>query len=585
MLFHPLHTDVRPPEQFNNPFAYDPHPLCLQAAAQLQQRLGFCKEGKMFGVLIVEHRGEIGYLQAYSGQIEGHYNWPDFVPPVFDYTAPYGWFRQEEARIVRMNDLIQEKERADEYEALKRAVRTIEAEAAEAISRQTEEVRQAKQKRDQRRQQGPVGEAEQASMIRESQFLKAELHRLKRAYAARVGAERARLTDYENHIARLKHDRRQASDQLQRWLFGQFRMLNACGAQRDLLQIFADYDREAHPDHADRPAIPPSGAGECCEPKLLQYAFAHDMRPLCMAMFWWGPSPKDEIRHQGYYYPACRSKCLPILRWMLRGLKVDPNPLESDTHRQLEIVYEDADLIVVNKPEGMLSVPGKSSRESVFSILRARSPHSEPPMMVHRLDMATSGLLVVAKNKRCYIDLQRQFKKHEVRKRYLCLTDPVPAVAPSDASSPSESILQADRKNDTGGQDAVSGQAESILQADRKNDTGGLKMRGVISLPLAPDLEDRPRQRVDRVYGKEAVTVYEILEAEAGRLRIALEPRTGRTHQLRVHCAHPEGLHHPIRGDVLYGRKADRLYLQAVRLTFRHPCTGCLMTFTVVPEF
>lgn len=546
MIFHPLHTDLRPPRQFNNPFCYDPHPLCLQAAAELQQRLGFCREGKMFGVLVVEHEGQTGYLQAYSGQIEGRFDWPDFVPPVFDYTAPDGWFRREEARIVRMNRLISAKESSAEWIRLQRGLDLLQAEAEKEIARRTEAMKQAKQKRDERRREGDVSAAEQTCMIRESQFLKAELHRAKRAYAARLDAKRQERDCFEAAVKHLKQQRREASDALQTWLFSQFSMLNARGERRNLIDIFADDHRVDAAKQASSasgtafsPLIPPSGAGECCEPKLLQYAYAHGMRPLCMAMFWWGASPKDEIRRQGTFYPACNSKCKPILNWMLRGLDVVPNALETDAHQELEIVYEDADLIVVNKPAGMLSVPGKSSRESVSSILRARCPHAEGPMMVHRLDMATSGLLVVAKTAGAYRHLQQQFRNHTVRKKYVAVLE---------------------TGNDS---------------ARRSGKTG------VISLPVGPDWYDRPRQKVDVENGKEAVTAYRFVD----ECRVELYPRTGRTHQLRVHCAHPRGLNSPIKGDELYGKRADRLYLHAEEIAFVHPSSGQEMCFRRLPPF
>lgn len=297
-------------------------------------------------------------------------------------------------------------------------------------------------------------------------------------------------------------------------------MANARGERRDLLQIFG--------------SVPPSGSGECCEPKLLQYAYNHGLRPISMAMMWWGESPRQEVRHEGQYYPACNKRCKPILRWMMQGLDVEPNPLEQPTSHQLEIIYEDEALCVVMKPAGMLSVPGKSGRESVEQIMRQRYPQAACPLIVHRLDMATSGLLIITKTMEAYLDLQAQFTRHEVRKRYV-------AVLSRDLDTPS----------------------------------------GRVALPLRPDLDDRPRQVVDEVYGREAVSDYE----QVGHRRVHLYPLTGRTHQLRLHCAHPSGLGNPILGDELYGMKADRLYLHAEQISFRHPSTGKMVTFTAKAPF
>lgn len=253
-----------------------------------------------------------------------------------------------------------------------------------------------------------------------------------------------------------------------------------------------------------------------------------------MAMMWWGDSPKREVRHHGQYYPACNKRCKPVLGWMLQGLNVAPNPLEQPTRHDLETLYEDADICVVLKPAGMLSVPGKSGRESVEQFMRQRYPQVACPLIVHRLDMATSGLMVIAKTMEAYKDLQAQFARHEVKKRYVALLS-------RDLDRPS----------------------------------------GQVSLPLRPDLDDRPRQVVDEKYGREALTTYE----QTGRQRVNLYPHTGRTHQLRVHCAHQRGLGNPILGDELYGTKADRLYLHAEQITFRHPTTGQTMVFTAKAPF
>lgn len=321
-------------------------------------------------------------------------------------------------------------------------------------------------------------------------------------------------------IEALKEERKQRSIALQQWIFEQFRLRNARGEEQDIYSIFT---QTAHRN-------PPAGTGECAAPKLLQYAYLNNLQPLAMAEFWWGDSPKGEIRRHGHYYPACRHKCEPIMNFMLQGLQVEPNPLlTSNTDAtQLETVYEDDYLLVVNKPAGMLSVPGKTDQASVLTLLQERYPDATGPILVHRLDMATSGLLLAAKDKDTHALLQKQFEGRTVKKRYIALLEGIPQAEP----------------------------------------------KGFIRLPLRPDFDNRPLQMVCYEYGKPAVTRYEIMDTENDRTRMAFYPETGRTHQLRVHAAHPEGLNCPIVGDPLYGQPADRLYLHAERLEFRHPVTG-----------
>ncbi len=321
----------------------------------------------------------------------------------------------------------------------------------------------------------------------------------------------------------LRKERKERSAALQQWLFDQFVFLNAKGERRSLCDIFA-------------PAVPPGGAGECCAPKLLQYAYSHGLRPLCMAEFWVGDTPKGEIRQEGNFYPACQGKCKPILKWMLEGLAVDPNPLLAEYDKivkRLRIVYDDKDIVVVVKPAGMLSVPGKDDLPSVQSEVRRLFPEATGPLIVHRLDMATSGLMVLALNEEAYHDLQDQFVRHAVEKRYTA-------------------------------------QLERPMEAGQK---------GVITLPLCPNPYDRPRQVVNYEYGRRAVTRYEVTSPDT----IHFYPETGRTHQLRMHAAHPDGLDNPILGDTLYGNvPSDRLHLHADLLTFTHPATGERLTFTDV---
>ena len=327
------------------------------------------------------------------------------------------------------------------------------------------------------------------------------------------------------------------SQDLQLWLFHQYQLLNARGETKDLVDIWQNYyDR---PKLREKFPLPPGGTGDCCAPKLLQYAYQHHLHPVCMAEFWWGQSTKEELRQHLNYYPACRGKCKPILTWMMEGLDVDVNPETLGfPHLEVKTIYEDDALLVVDKPSGMLSTPGRVEEYSVETIMRQRYPDS---FIAHRLDMWTSGLLIVAKSLEVYRSLQEQFVKHQVKKRYIAVLENLEILDHLDV----------------------------------------LEKKGTISLPLRPDPMNRPRQIVDHEHGKRAVTDYEFQNENI----VALYPQTGRTHQLRIHCAHPEGLGRPIKGDELYGTKADRLYLHAEQIWFRHPVTDEDMHFISPPPF
>lgn len=502
----------------NNPFYYEPDALCRQAMKELVDYLSASPsqcflpaavsrqfrsdiaQGKMFGVLIVEHaNSSLSYLAGYSGQIGGRSDWEGFVPAVFDYLRPDGYFKRAESEIVKISREIQLLPPPLRWEG------SGQCGERPAICKERK-----------------AGEDDEA-YIRRRQFENAELHRWKLRLRAEQEAFEAREQQKADKRDALKTLRRQKSDALQTWLFRHFMMRNAQGETRDLIDIFATGQ-----------ARPPAGAGECCEPRLLQYAFAHGLRPVSMAMFWWGDSPKEEVRHHLQHYPACNGKCKPVLQWMLRGIDVEPNPLERAVCHELKIIYEDAAICVVDKPAGMLSVPGKSGAESVADVVRRHCPEATGPMVVHRLDMATSGLMVVAKTVAAYKNLQRQFSTHAVKKRYV-----------------------------------------AILSSEPE------KKSGEIALPLRPDPVDRPRQVVDAIYGRPSLTHYEVIDG----CRVALFPHTGRTHQLRVHCAHRCGLNNPIKGDELYGRRAERLYLHAERIVFRHPNTEEEVAFVSPPPF
>ena len=533
-------TDIPLPERFTYPFCYTPHPLCILAAKEVQSYLtrqtawkDELRQGKMFGVLIVQtEHGETGYLAAFSGILAGKNLHPFFVPPVYDLLQPQGFFKIEEENISSINRNIRQLENDKAYAALSAELaRTIQS-AENILATAKAQLKEAKTAREQRRKEKELNAQEEAELIRESQFQKAEYKRLERSWKARITTLQTQTEDWERRISALKSERKTRSAALQQKLFEQFGMLNYRGEVKNLCEIFGQTVHKT----------PPAGAGECAAPKLLQQAYLHGWKPIAMAEFWWGDSPKTEIRHHGHYYPACKGKCEPILQHMLQGLQVEENPMLKRMQvpsKNLEIVYEDPWLSVINKPAGMLSVPGKEDAVSVYSLMREQYPEADSPLTVHRLDMATSGLMLIAKTKRVHQNLQAQFKNRLVRKRYVALLE---GIVPKD--------------------------------------------KGTVDLPLCLNPLDRPRQMVHTEHGKPAITDYQVLERLDGkRTRIAFYPRTGRTHQLRIHAAHPLGLHCPIIGDELYGEKADRLYLHAEYLEFTHPITGKTVRITKEAEF
>lgn len=533
-------TDIPLPERFTYPFCYTPHPLCILAAKEVQSYLtrqtawkDELRQGKMFGVLIVQtEHGETGYLAAFSGILAGKNLHPFFVPPVYDLLQPQGFFKIEEENISSINRNIRQLENDKAYAALSAELaRTIQS-AENILATAKAQLKEAKTAREQRRKEKELNAQEEAELIRESQFQKAEYKRLERSWKARITTLQTQTEDWERRISALKSERKTRSAALQQKLFEQFGMLNYRGELKNLCEIFGQTVHKT----------PPAGAGECAAPKLLQQAYLHGWKPIAMAEFWWGDSPKTEIRHHGHYYPACKGKCEPILQHMLQGLQVEENPMLKRMQvpsKNLEIVYEDPWLSVINKPAGMLSVPGKEDAVSVYSLMREQYPEADGPLTVHRLDMATSGLMLIAKTKRVHQNLQAQFKNRLVRKRYVALLE---GIVPKD--------------------------------------------KGTVDLPLCLNPLDRPRQMVHTEHGKPAITDYQVLERLDGkRTRIAFYPRTGRTHQLRIHAAHPLGLHCPIIGDELYGEKADRLYLHAEYLEFTHPITGETVRITKEAEF
>lgn len=532
-------SDIPLPERFTYPFCYTPHPLCVMAAEEVQHYLSKqsdwqeeLSQGKMFGVLIVQTEdGSIGYLTAFSGILAGKNIHPYFVPPVYDLLQPQGFFKKEEENISAINRRIRRLEEDKKYIDLRSDLTQTTQSAQDALSIAKTQLKEAKDKRELLRKTGQLDAKEEADLIRESQFQKAEYKRLERSWKDKIASLQVEAGNWKKQIQELKAERKVRSAALQQQLFEQFRMLNYRGEVITLCDIF---EQTVH-------KTPPAGAGECAAPKLLQQAYLHHWKPIAMAEFWWGNSPKNEVRHHGYYYPACKGKCEPILRHMLQGLEVEANPMQQEAERgneKLNIVYEDQWLLIINKPAGMLSVPGKERQTSIYDLARKAYPEADGPMIVHRLDMATSGLLIIAKDKKTHQHLQAQFKNRSIRKKYIALLD---GIVPED--------------------------------------------EGTIELSLCPNPLDRPRQMVDTQYGKPAITYYQVLERTDKYTRIAFYPHTGRTHQLRVHAAHPSGLHCPIIGDELYGKKDKRLYLHAESIEFTHPVNGQSMCITKKADF
>ncbi|MBV1839813.1 pseudouridine synthase [Photobacterium ganghwense] len=544
-------ADYPLPERFTFPFYYQPHPLCVLAAEELQAHLanqtnwqhnfGLTGDtdtaiGKMFGVLLVENQdGEIGYLSAFSGKMADQNLLPGFVPPVFDMLAEDSFFLTGQKEINQLTTEIKALE-ADPALAECKALLTSETQAAEQAlqahrSNMVEGRKVRKAKRAASAEMTPdERNALKKQLSQESVIEKLQLRDLKLYWESRLAELQAALDAHLAVISPMKEKRKAMSSALQQQLFEQYRFSNIKGESKGLGTLFAPTTQ----------GIPPAGAGECAAPKLLQYAFLNRMKPLALAEFWWGQSPKSEIRRHQHFYPACQGKCQPILTHMLDGMEVDDNPLLNNPAegKSIDIIYQDEHMAVVNKPAEFLSVPGKTIDDSVFTRMQLAFPHATGPLIVHRLDMSTSGLMVIALTKRANKSLQKQFIQRTVQKRYTALID-------------------------------------GVLTADE----------GMINLPMRGDLHDRPRQLVCFEHGKPAETKWEVIARTDRHTKVHLYPKTGRTHQLRVHCAHNLGLNMPIIGDDLYGVKANRLHLHAETLELDHPITHDRMRFQVEADF
>ncbi len=541
------------PGKFTFPFYYEPHPLAVLAAREVQAYLenqadfehdfGLDSKpedsarGKMFGVLVVKNaQGEVGYLAAFSGNLADK-SLPDkFVPPLFDLHRPGSFFREGEDELNAINLQIKKLEENPLFIELQKTVeaKTLSVEAE--LQEQKEALKLAKKARKLKRKEAEISLSPEA-FLTFNESLRQESLKGQFLYKKLTADRREELLPYQQElevftdkIAELKAERKSKSGKLQQKLFDQYQFLNQQKTAKGLTEIFPHTEEQK----------PPAGAGDCSAPKLLQYAFYNELKPLAMAEFWWGISPKTEVRKHQHYYPACYGRCKPILEHMLDGIEMDESPLaqKPESSIRIEIVFEDDALLVINKPPELLSIPGKDVSDSVFTRMKSMFPQATGPLLVHRLDMSTSGILLIAKTKEAHKKIQSQFIRRTIKKRYVALLD-------------------------------------GIIEQNE----------GEIDLPLRVDLDDRPRQLVCHEHGKKAKTKWKKVGQSDGKTKVHLYPITGRTHQLRIHASHPMGLNTPILGDDLYGKRADRLHLHAEFIEFYHPSTREKMSFTVEAEF
>lgn len=551
-LFQPFKTDISAitlPEKFTFPFYYEPHELSIIAAKELQKYLesqtefehnfGLEKDqnglviGKMFGVLVVQNqKGKLGYLWAFSGKLSESNYLPHFVPPVFDTLQEDGFYKQGEALLNQYNAQIAALENNPDFLEALGNLEKLKSQAEKELTEYKENAKIAKKIRDGKRITAEetlsfdAYKTIQKQLSKESQEESILFKKMNKYWRMTLEEATQKAALFQLEIDNLKEERKAKSAALQQQLFENYSFLNQYGQIKSIGEIFN--------------GNPPAGAGECAAPKLLHYAFEHGLKPIALAEFWWGQSPKSEVRKHQQFYPACTGKCEPILGHMLSGIETDENPfaVNSAEGQELDIVFEDEYMAVVNKPVEFLSVPGKQVTDSVYTRMKEKYPQADGPLVVHRLDMSTSGLILIAKSNEVHKKLQYQFIKRLVKKRYVAL-----------------------------------------LEGDLKTENG------FINLPLRVDLDNRPNQLVCFEYGKPAQTQWKIIEKRNGQTLVYFYPITGRTHQLRVHASHPLGLNTPIVGDDLYGTKANRLHLHAESITFQHPVSKEMMTITTEADF
>jgi tRNA pseudouridine32 synthase/23S rRNA pseudouridine746 synthase len=539
-LFKSNISDINLPEKFTFPFYYEPHELSKVASQELQNYLetqsdfehNFGLEenqeglviGKMFGVLVCQNENkELGYLAAFSGKLADSNHHKYFVPTVYNMLDENGFYKIGENELNQFTKEIEFLEQNSEYLIALEKLKSIQNEAEIDLNRQKKFMKSQKSVRDKKRKDSGFDTEE---LNKESQLEKILLKKMIAYWNYKVSDAQREVDVFTNKINSKKEIRSFKSVQLQQQLFDNYAFHNQYKKSKSLGEIFKNN--------------PPAGAGECAAPKLLHYAFQNDLKPIAMAEFWWGESPKSEIKKHKQFYPACTGKCEPILKHMLLDIKMDENPFLNNTaeNQDIEIVFEDDYLSVIHKPHEFLSVPGKNVKDSVYQRVKDLYSNATGPLIVHRLDMSTSGLMLIAKSEEVYKNLQSQFLKRTVQKKYVALLNGI--VTPNE---------------------------------------------GFIDLPLRVDLDNRPNQLVCYEHGKSARTKFEVISRENNKTRIHFYPISGRTHQLRIHASHKLGLDCPIIGDDLYGTKANRLHLHAEEITFEHPISNEKITILKEADF
>ena len=530
-------SSIDMPQQIAYPHNYQPHQLAKIAANELQTYLATQTDfthnfgitnpnskdalGKMFGVLVVQKQDKsLAYLAAFSGKLGDTTQHNHFVPPIFDVLNKKGFYTDTENKINQLNTQLDTITTSTDFINIKKEYSNLRKKHEDLFFDEQSKIKIRRKNRKLQGKQNNQQNINEEFYLKEYQtYLEAKISDLQKEY-----------TSYTNQVQQLKEKRKNSSAKVQQQIFEQYQFLNIDKKSKNLFDIFKTSSQNI-----------PAGAGDCCAPKLLQYAFKHDLKPICMAEFWWGKPLQTSIRKHQQFYAACTGKCKPILSHMLSGLSIEQNPVIAQLQHNeatISIVFEDDSLLVINKPYDLLTVAGKEIDDSVFNRIRRLYPAATGPLIVHRLDMSTSGVLLIAKNLDVYKKLQQQFITKVVQKRYVALLN-------------------------------------GVLSAQN----------GTIKLPLRVDLDDRPKQLVCYEHGKKALTKWKKIEVKDGKTRVYFYPITGRTHQLRVHAAHQLGLNTPIIGDDLYGKKSNRLHLHAEKIGFKHPITSKWVEFSVPTPF
>ncbi|MEH1847469.1 MAG: pseudouridine synthase [Nostoc sp.] len=511
----------------------------------------YSSEGKMYGILLVElSNGEQRVLKAFSGLLNGCSVVEGWVPPIPGREE----VALEEARTLAQLDAIKQEIITLKQLTERQHYETLFDEFEQQLQTMSDRHRHCKHQRQEKRQQICNTLTPKALTIaleqldEESRQQKIERRQLKRQQNAVLQPLQQLIAATDARISELKQQRKALSCQLQAQMHASYSLTNFSGRSRSLQQLMSGGF--------------PTGTGDCCAPKLLHYAATHNLKPLAMAEFWWGASSVNQNKIQGEFYGACAERCQPLMGFLLSGLRrisipnkdfhtTTPFLLSTLTHlhrsnvfdsnekrcnfpafspikAEIPIIYQDEWLIAVNKPAGLLSVPGRyrDRQDSVLSRLRHLLADGMALASVHRLDQETSGILLLARDRQIHRQLSQQFQQRQVHKVY-------------------EAILSG---------------AVTVEQ-------------GVIDLPLWGDPENRPEQKVDWQHGKPSLTHFQVMARQGDYTRVEFTPLTGRTHQLRVHAADVRGLGVAILGDQLYGCCAvtRRLHLHARELRFKHP--------------